>query len=114
MARTSRLTGGLPGEARELLATLGANLRLARKRRGMSVAALAERLMVSPPTVRKLELGEPTVSLGVVVAALWALGLGHELKALAAPETDQLGLRAEMRRLAGGKGRKATADDLDF
>lgn len=113
MANTRRLTEGLPGDVRDLMAALGANLRLARKRRKMSVAALAERLMVSPPTVRKLELGDPTVSLGVLITALWTLGLADAIKSLAAPETDELGLRAELQRMVGRRG-KAVGDDLDF
>jgi len=113
MARTDRLTGGLPEEVRDLMTGLGANLRLARRRRKMSLADLAERLMVSSPTLRKLEMGDPTVSLGVMVTTLWVLGLGDAFKALAAPETDGPGLRAEMQRLSA-KGRKAAPDDLDF
>lgn len=113
MANTKRLTDGLPIEAREVMAALGANLRLARRRRKMSVAAMAERLMVSPPTLRKLEQGHPTVSLGVFVTALWILGLSDQLKVLAAPQSDALGLHAELRRLAG-KGGKGPVDDLDF
>ena len=113
MANTRRFTDGLPGEVRDLMAGLGANLRIARKRRKMSVAALAERLMVSAPTVRKLEAGQPTVSLGVLATALWVLGLSHQFTSLAAPEADEAGLRAELRRLAGQRKRGA-GDDLDF
>ena len=103
MANTKRLTDGLPADVRTLLSALGGDLRLARRRRRMSVAALAERLMVSSPTVRKLEKGDPTVSLGVLVTALWALGLGEGIKTLAAPEKDDIGLHLVMRRLAGRK-----------
>lgn len=113
LANTKRLTQGLPGEVRDQLAALGANLRLARRRRRLSVASLAERVMVSPPTIRKLEQGDPTVSLGVFITALWALGLTDGLKTLAAPESDALGLHAELQRLAS-KRRPGTADDLDF
>ena len=95
------------------LAALGANLRLARKRRRMSIEALAERLMVSPPTLRKLERGDPTVSLGVLAAALWTLGLPNAIAALAAPETDSLGLGAELQRMASRRGKRG-ADALDF
>ncbi|MBF0305543.1 MAG: helix-turn-helix transcriptional regulator [Alphaproteobacteria bacterium] len=112
MANTMRITEGLPAEARGLMVALGADLRLARKRRRISLTAMAERLMVSPPTLRKLERGDPTVSLGVMVTALWALGLGRGLAMLAAPETDALGLRAELRHRSGK--RKGAVDELDF
>ena len=112
MANTRKLTGALPDEARELMVGLGADLRLARRRRRMSVVDLAQRVMVSPPTIRKLERGDPTVSLGVVAVALWILGFGDGIKGLAAPEKDAFGLRAEMERLARS-GRKVR-DELDF
>lgn len=113
MANTKRLTAGLPDEVLDLLTTMGANLRIARKRRRMSVAALAERLMVSSPTVRKLERGDPTLSLGVFVTALWVMGLADGWKSMAVPETDGIGLREELRRLTGRGGRKPD-DGNDF
>ena len=111
MANTKRFTEGLPDELGDLMSVLGANLRVARKRRRMSIAAMAKTIMVSPPTVRKLEAGDPTISFGIVVAALWTLGMAGKLKGLAAPETDEIGLRAELARL--GRGREIK-DERDF
>jgi len=112
MANTKRLTSGLSDEVRATLTIIGANIRLARKRRKLSVATLAERVFVSSPTIQKLERGDPTVSLGVLVTTLWILRLDGELKRLAAPELDAVGLQEEIRRL--GPKRRRARDDLDF
>lgn len=41
----------------------------------MTVEQAAERLLCSPTTYRGLERGRPTVSLGLLVHALWLFGL---------------------------------------
>ena len=114
MANTKRFTDGLPADVRALIVALGGNLKLARRRRRMSIAKMAELVMVSPPTLRKIESGDPTVSLGATVTALWVLGLSDGLRSLAAPETDEIGLRADLQRLSGRGARKRGGDDLDF
>lgn len=43
---------------------LGSRIRLARKERRWTVVELAERVGVSPVTMRKVERGDPTVALG--------------------------------------------------
>ena len=48
---------------------LGGAIRAARLRRGWSVALLAERVGVSPPTITKIERGDPSVSIGTVFEA---------------------------------------------
>lgn len=64
-------------------------------------------MSVSAPTIISLEKGEPTVSVGVLVSALWTLGLEGELKKLANPE-DQEGIKLMNSRLPkkmrAGKG----------
>ena len=52
---------------------VGAAIRTARIRRRKTAAELARRLGVSLPTLRKLEAGDPGVSLGTFVTALWLL-----------------------------------------
>lgn len=114
MANTKRLTGALPDEVSATLRRLGEDIRVARRRRGISAKELAERTMVSRPTVVKLEKGDPTVSVGVLVTALWALGMGGGLREIAAPEKDSVGLQAELRRLRGRGASDAGAVDDDF
>jgi len=48
---------------------LGESIRAARLRRGWSVVLLAERVGVSPPTITKVERGDPSVAIGTVFEA---------------------------------------------
>lgn len=54
---------------------LGARVRLARQRRRLTVAQLAERIGVSRVTVQKIERGDPTVALGTAFEAATVLGV---------------------------------------
>ncbi len=74
-----------PSKAKEALAQLGEQLRMARKRRQWTIAELAKKIGVSSPTIIALEKGELTVSVGVLVSTLWILGLETELRNLANP-----------------------------
>lgn len=62
---------------------LGARLRLARERRRMPAAELAERADTSRMTIHRLEHGETSVGLGVLVRVLGVLGLIDDLGAVA-------------------------------
>ena len=53
---------------------LGLRLRARRLAQNMTVQQAAERLLCSPTTYRGLESGRPTVSLGLLVHALWLFG----------------------------------------
>jgi len=58
----------------ELKLALADALRRARAARGMSQVALAERMRSSQSRVAKIEAGDPSVSLDLVVKALLAIG----------------------------------------
>jgi transcriptional regulator with XRE-family HTH domain len=92
----------LPAPVEHALATLGEHLRVARKRRHDSLAAFAERMQVSVPTLQKMEKGDPTVSMGVYASALWLVGRVQFLGAIADPATDETALMLELRKLSGG------------
>lgn len=79
MAKTSHPP--LPKVSRAL-EDLGGNIKLARLRRRLSAALLAERLGVSRPTLRAVERGDPKVSVGTYAAALLSLGLLDDLSAV--------------------------------
>jgi transcriptional regulator with XRE-family HTH domain len=70
---------------------LGERLKAARLRRRMSETEMAARVMVSRPTLRKLEAGDLTVSFAVVARVLEVLNLDEDLDRLA--ESDELGHR---------------------
>jgi transcriptional regulator with XRE-family HTH domain len=104
----------MPPLVSEAIVRIGEHVRLARMRRGITQAELAERMFVTRKTLSRLEKGEPGVSLSVLASALWVLGLEAGLRDLADPEQDLVGLRREQQR-APKRVRGAGRDDaLDF
>jgi transcriptional regulator with XRE-family HTH domain len=81
----------------------------------MKQADLAERLSISRPTLRKLERGDPTVSIAVLVQVLDVLGLADQLSHIADPDADALGKALEETRLQRTRvdGPRRTTD-MDF
>lgn len=95
----------LPAPVERALADLGENLRIARKRRRETMQSFAERMQVSVPTLRKMEAGDPTVSISVYAMALWLVGRVQFLSRMADPAADQTALALELQNLkSGGKG----------
>ena len=80
---------GLPLSLRQTMAKVGLNIKLARKRRGLTMQDMAERMFVTRKTLNRLESGDPGVSFGILAAALLTLGLENDLSHLAKPENDR-------------------------
>ena len=59
----------LPMRVRRSLAKLGADIALARRKRGLTVQMMAERLGVAKRTYLKIEKGDPSVALGTYAMA---------------------------------------------
>ena len=74
-----------PQEQR-LLTELGERLRLARKRRKLSNAAVAQRAGISRGTLYKVEAGDPGATLGSYVRVLAVLGLEGDIQQIAADD----------------------------
>jgi len=89
----------IPVQLEQTIKQLGKNVQIARARRRMSRNLLAERMLVSVPTVTRLEHGDVSVSFGVLVNALWCLGLYKELSNIANPNLDEVGKSIEYSRL---------------
>ena len=92
-----------PAARRQVLA-LGARLRAARLRRGMTQAELAARVGVAKATLLKLEAGNPATSLATLLRALHVLGLSADIDALAA--NDPVGVALEDSRRQRARPRK--------
>jgi transcriptional regulator with XRE-family HTH domain len=105
----------MPPQVAERVAQLGQRIRVARLRRGWSVADLASKAGINRNTLTALELGKPGTAIGVCVTVLWALGLDRSLDTVADPDGDLHGkaLEAARRPTRAGKARKAN-DDYDF
>lgn len=105
----------IPLQAAERVTQLGQRIRVARIRRGWSVADLASKVGINRNTLTALELGKPGTAVGVSFTVLWALGLDKSLDAVADPDNDLHGkaLEASRRPTRAGRARKAS-DDYDF
>jgi transcriptional regulator with XRE-family HTH domain len=58
---------------------------MARRKRNLTVAMMAERLGVAKSTYLRVEKGDPTVSMGTYAMALFVLGFGDALGDLVDP-----------------------------
>lgn len=97
MPKAPRALQQLPPSTVHALEKLGADLAVARLRRGESLKTWAQRMGVSVPTLQRLEAGDPSVGLGIVATALWLIGRDGGLSNLAAPEEDKGALELDVR-----------------
>ena len=79
----------LPRKLEQKMQIVGEQIRLARLRRNLSVAQVAERATCSPLTVSRIEKGAPTVAIGIYLRVLYALQLDDDILSLA--KDDELG-----------------------
>jgi len=85
----STLANKLPRRAEKNLQIVGEQIRLARLRRNLSIAQIAERASCSELTVIRVERGLPTVAIGIYVRILFALGLDEGILYIA--KDDEVG-----------------------
>ena len=89
----------LPANVRRSLIKFGTDIAVARRKRKLTVAMMAERIGISKNTYMRVETGNPSVSLGVYAMALFALGLGAAFGNLVDPTSDEQGLLLDEQRL---------------
>lgn len=77
----------LPRKLEEKMRIVGEQIRLARLRRDLSVAQVAERATCSPLTVARIEKGTPTVAIGIYLRVLYALQLDDDILLIAKEDT---------------------------
>lgn len=113
MSARTTLTSAPPYPVETALKTLGANLRTARLRRGLSAQELANKIGVGRDTVSDAERGKPSTAIAVYLAMLWALGLIDQMAPIADPAEDKEGLALAMGRERKRARAKETLDN-DF
>ena len=79
----------LPRKILSNLQLVGEQIKLARKRRKLTISLIAERAQCSQLTVIKVERGTPTVSMGIYLRVLYALGLDEDILQIA--KEDRVG-----------------------
>ena len=97
----------LPRKLEQKMAIVGEQIKLARLRRDLSIAQVAERATCSPLTINRIEKGLPTVSIGIYLRDDNALQLDDDILLLA--KEDVLGrtlqdLSLKHRKRASKKG----------
>jgi len=93
------LTHVLPLPVKRALKKFGDDIRIARLKRGMTIAMLAERIGIHRSTYGKLEKGDPMVGLGAYAAALFVLGFGTPLGDMIDQRKDDTGLLLNLAEL---------------
>ncbi len=105
----------IPTQVLEQIAQLGRRIRLARIRRSLSIADLAEKAGINRNTLNALELGKPGASVGVVASVLWTLGLDKTLDMVADSDMDAHGKALEASRRPKRASKPRTAgSEYDF
>lgn len=110
-------TSPLPGAVRQEVRRIGAGIRTARLRRGMSQEELAERANVSFHTIRAVENGRPTTGIGHYLNVAWVMGLLSTANSFVDPAEDREGLileDVERRQRSGGAAKAGRGMSRDF
>ena len=82
----------IPLKMRRAIIRFGSDLAMARRKRRLTAAMMAERVGVSKSTYARIEKGDSAVAMGAYAMALHVLGLGDSLFSLADPGQDETGL----------------------
>ena len=89
----------LPSSVSRSLSKFGGDLAIARRKRSLTAAMMAERIGVAKSTYSRIEKGDPTVAMGAYAMALFVLGLGEKMGDLIDVRRDDVGLLLDERRL---------------
>jgi len=90
----------------KLSRSFGQRLQLARCRRDLSTTVFAERVGISRNTLKRLEEGDPNVSLGTFLRALRVLGLEADIDVVA--RDDALGRKLQDLKSLGSRSTSAS------
>lgn len=89
--KSSPTKSAIPIGVKRALAKLGADISAARRRREITQQLMAERAFTTANTLRRVERGDPTVSIASYATVLFVLGMTDRLADLADPSADPLG-----------------------
>ena len=89
----------LPTGVRRSLSKFGHDLAVARRKRHLTVAMMAQRTGLAKSTYARLEKGDPVVAIGAYAMALFVLGFGAALGNISDARRDEEGLLLDEERL---------------
>lgn len=95
----SKVSEVLPPFVKQSLAKFGRDFATARRKRGLTVLAMADRMGVARNTYLRVEKGDPGVGLGAYAMALFVLGMGDPLSSILDVSRDDTGLLLDEARL---------------
>jgi DNA-binding XRE family transcriptional regulator len=95
----SASTDTIPSRVRRSLVKLGSDIAIARRKRQLTAAMVAERVGVSKATYQRVEKGDPTVSMGAYAMTLFVLGFSDAFTEIADVRRDDTGLLLDTDRL---------------
>jgi transcriptional regulator with XRE-family HTH domain len=105
----------IPAEVTTRIQQLAERIKIARQRRGWTVAETAARAGINRNTLTSLEHGKPGVSISAYISTLWVLGLDRTLDPVADPDQDTHGKTLEAsRRPERARKSRASKDEYDF
>lgn len=105
----------VPFEVAERIRELGRRIRVARTRRKMDQAELAQISHMARTTLHRIEAGHPECGIGAVYTVLWTLGLLATTDGTADPDADEHGKTLEAARQARRvRQPRAVSDENDF
>lgn len=77
----------LAASSQRILDELGANIKLARLRRKLSMEQISARANISRATLWQVEKGAPSVAMGIYCQVLYILGMDQDLLKVAADDS---------------------------
>lgn len=113
MSKKNLISAAPPFEVERALKQLGANLRIARLARNLTIEAAAAKIGVGIRAVSTAESGKPGTAAGVYLGLMWAYGLIDQTAELVDPARDQIVQRAAKSREHAYPSRKGALDN-DF
>jgi transcriptional regulator with XRE-family HTH domain len=114
MPQRNKLFQAPPYVIEKTLKLLGQNLRIARKRRRLSMAQVAEKIGTGVRAVSDAEKGKSSTAVAIYMALLWVYDFLGNMKNVADPLKDPEGVRlAALKEFRNGRLPKAELDN-DF
>jgi transcriptional regulator with XRE-family HTH domain len=113
MSRKNTLTSAPPYAVEQTLNRLGANLRIARLRRNLTIEDVAEKIGTGRRAVMDAEKGKGSASSAVYIALLWAYDLLDQMSEVADPAFDEEGLSLSLSKdRARARAKKGLDNDF--